>query len=50
MFLHPVGASLPESFNLVSNVWHAEIIGDVPRCVDNDSEIFVLKSLEYFCI
>jgi len=45
MFLHLIGASLAESFNL-SNVWHAEImIGDVPMCVDNDSEVFVLKSL-----
>jgi len=34
MFLHPIGVSLAESFNLVSNVWHVEImmqsvIGDV---------------------
>jgi len=41
--------SLAESFNLVSNVWYVKImiqsvIGDVPRCIDNDSqfEIFVL--------
>jgi len=42
MFLHPIGVSLAESFNLVSDV---EIISDVPRCVDNDfevSEIFVV--------
>jgi len=49
MFLHPIGVSLAESFNLISNVWHVEImiqsvIGDVRR-VDNDSEVFVLKSL-----
>jgi len=53
MFLHLVGVSLAQSFNLVFNVWHVEImmksgINNVLRCVDNDSEIFVLKSLEYF--
>jgi len=36
MFLHPIGVSLAEPFNLVSNVWHVEImmqnvIGNVPR-------------------
>jgi len=25
MFLHSIGVSLAESFNLVSNVWHVEI-------------------------
>jgi len=55
MFLHLIGVSLAEPFNLVSNVWHVEImissiIGNVPRSVDNDSEISVLKSLEYFYI
>jgi len=24
-FLHPIGVSLAESFNLVSNVWHVEM-------------------------
>jgi len=50
MFLHLVGVSLAQSFNLVSNVWHVEImmksgIGNVLRCVDNDSEISILKCL-----
>jgi len=26
------------------------IIGDVPRCVDDDVEVFVLKSLDYFYV
>jgi len=26
MFLHPIDVSLAESFNLVSNVWHVEIV------------------------
>jgi len=47
MFLHSVGVSLTEFFNLVSNAWYVEIvmqsiIGDVARCVDNDSEVFEL--------
>jgi len=25
-FIHPIGVSLAESFNLVSNVWHVEIM------------------------
>jgi len=25
-FFHPIGVSLAESFNLVSNVWHVEIM------------------------
>jgi len=39
-----------ESFNLVSNAWHHDVrvIGDVPKSVDNDSEVFVLKCLKYF--
>jgi len=47
MFLHPVGVSLAESFNLVSNICrdHDVVIDDVPRCVDDDSEVFFLKSL-----
>jgi len=52
MFLQSVGVSLTELFNLVSNVeivvW--SIIGDVPRCVDDDSEVFVLKCLNYFYV
>jgi len=48
MFLHPIGVSPAESFNLVSNVWHVKImmqnvIDDVSRSVDNDSS--VLESL-----
>jgi len=44
------GVFLTECFNLVSNVWHVEIvmqnvIGDVAKSVDDDSEISVLKSL-----
>jgi len=40
MFLHPIGVSLAESFNLVPKLWHVEImmqtvIGDVPRSVDD---------------
>jgi len=26
MFLHPIGISLVESFYLVCNVWHVEIV------------------------
>jgi len=26
------------------------VIADVPRCDGNDSEVFVLKSLEYFYV
>jgi len=49
MFLHLIGVFLTESFNLVSNIWYVKtmmqnVIGDVPRSVDNDSEVFVLKS------
>jgi len=36
MFLYPIGVSLAGSFN---------IIGDVPRYIDDDSEVSVLKSL-----
>jgi len=51
----PIWRHISELFNRVSNVWHVEImiksvIGDVAKCVDNDSEVFVLKSLEYFYI
>jgi len=28
---------------LISNTWYVEIIIDVPRCVDNDSEIHEIK-------
>jgi len=34
-----------ELFNIL--VWYVEY-HDVPRCVDNDSEVFVLKSLSHF--
>jgi len=55
VFLQSVGVSLTELFDLVSNVWYVEIvvqsiIGDVARCVDNDSEVFVLKFLNYFYV
>jgi len=47
MFLHPIGVSLIELFNLISDAWlrSCSVSGDVSRCVDNDSEIFVLKLL-----
>jgi len=48
IFLHPIGVSLVESFNLVSNVWYGW--DHNVECVDNDSEIFVLKPLKYFYI
>jgi len=41
MFLHPISISLVESFNFVSSIWYIKIIDDVPKCIDNDFEIFV---------
>jgi len=47
MFLHPIGVSLAKSFNLVSNIWHVEVVMqsviNVSRYIDNYSEVFVLK-------
>jgi len=50
MFLHPIGVSLAESFNLVSNLWHfcrmmQNVIDDIAKSVNDDSELSVLKSL-----
>jgi len=50
-----LGVSLIELFNIVSNVWYVEIIvqsiiDNIPRWVDNDSEVYLLKSLKNFYV
>jgi len=50
MFLHLIDVFLAESFNLVSNVWHVEImlqsvIDYMPRSIDNNSKVSVWKFL-----
>jgi len=49
-YLSILSAHLWLSLLIVSNIWHVEImislvINDVPRCIDNEFEVFVLKSL-----
>jgi len=55
MFLHAIGASLAESFNLVFNIWHIEImmpsvIDDVSRCVDNNFEVSFEIFVVFLCL